>query len=114
MNTVAKMPKTVNQTAAPAEATTDERYLVPGLARAEFQRLGQVHRNTFVDAPRVLAADQRSQLDVPTMDNTQMDGYAVRAVDCASGNASRGRLRGMSGYSPRCRIMSRTRFWRRS
>jgi len=36
---------------------------------------------------RVLAADQRSQLDVPTMDNTQMDGYAVRAADCASGNA---------------------------
>ncbi len=34
------------------------RGLVPGLAGAEFQRLGQVHRNTFVDAPRVLAADQ--------------------------------------------------------
>jgi methylenetetrahydrofolate--tRNA-(uracil-5-)-methyltransferase len=30
---------------------------IPGLARAEFQRLGQVHRNTFVDAPRVLASD---------------------------------------------------------
>jgi len=30
---------------------------VPGLARAEFLRLGQVHRNTFVDAPRVLAPD---------------------------------------------------------
>jgi molybdopterin molybdotransferase len=34
---------------------------------------------------RVLAADQLSQLDVPPMDNTQMDGYAVRASDCASG-----------------------------
>ncbi len=30
---------------------------LPGLARAEFLRLGQVHRNTFVDAPRVLAPD---------------------------------------------------------
>jgi methylenetetrahydrofolate--tRNA-(uracil-5-)-methyltransferase len=30
---------------------------LPGLANAEFQRLGQVHRNTFVDAPRVLAPD---------------------------------------------------------
>lgn len=30
---------------------------IPGLAAAEFLRLGQVHRNTFVDAPRVLAAD---------------------------------------------------------
>ncbi len=37
---------------------------------------------------RVLAADQQSQLDVPPMDNTQMDGYAVRAADCVSGAAA--------------------------
>lgn len=37
---------------------------------------------------RVLAEHVKSQLNVPTMDNTQMDGYAVRASDCASGNAS--------------------------
>ncbi|WP_292934566.1 gephyrin-like molybdotransferase Glp [Noviherbaspirillum sp.] len=36
---------------------------------------------------RVLAAAQTSQLNVPPMDNTQMDGYAVRAADCASGSA---------------------------
>jgi methylenetetrahydrofolate--tRNA-(uracil-5-)-methyltransferase len=30
---------------------------LPGLANAEFQRMGQVHRNSFVDAPRVLAPD---------------------------------------------------------
>lgn len=36
---------------------------------------------------RVLAGDQTSQLNVPPMDNTQMDGYAVRAADCASGSA---------------------------
>ncbi len=34
---------------------------------------------------RVLAVAQASQLNVPPMDNTQMDGYAVRAADCASG-----------------------------
>ena len=33
------------------------RELVPGLQGAEFLRLGQVHRNTFVEAPRVLAED---------------------------------------------------------
>jgi methylenetetrahydrofolate--tRNA-(uracil-5-)-methyltransferase len=33
------------------------RTFVPGLRDAEFLRLGQVHRNTFVDAPRVLAPD---------------------------------------------------------
>ncbi|MGN6388537.1 MAG: molybdopterin molybdotransferase MoeA [Burkholderiaceae bacterium] len=36
---------------------------------------------------RVLAAAQTSRLDVPPMDNTQMDGYAVRAADCAGGAA---------------------------
>ncbi len=36
---------------------------------------------------RVLAAAQSSQIDVPPMDNTQMDGYAVRAADCVNGDA---------------------------
>lgn len=36
---------------------------------------------------RVLAVDQASTLDVPGADNTQMDGYAVRAADCAGGSA---------------------------
>lgn len=36
---------------------------------------------------RVLAADQVSPLNVPPMDNTQMDGYAVRVGECASGEA---------------------------
>ncbi|WP_414691680.1 gephyrin-like molybdotransferase Glp [Noviherbaspirillum sp.] len=36
---------------------------------------------------RVLAEAQTSRLDVPPADNTQMDGYAVRAADCAAGNA---------------------------
>jgi methylenetetrahydrofolate--tRNA-(uracil-5-)-methyltransferase len=33
------------------------RAFIPGLANAEFLRLGQIHRNTFLDAPRVLAPD---------------------------------------------------------
>ena len=37
---------------------------------------------------RVLAAAQTSTLNVPERDNTQMDGYAVRALECASGAAS--------------------------
>jgi methylenetetrahydrofolate--tRNA-(uracil-5-)-methyltransferase len=31
--------------------------LIPGLEQAEFQRFGSVHRNTFVNAPAVLAPD---------------------------------------------------------
>ncbi len=37
---------------------------------------------------RVLAAAQVSGMNVPGMDNTQMDGYAVRAADCVSGDAA--------------------------
>ncbi len=33
------------------------RAFIPGLARAEFLRLGQIHRNTFLEAPRLLAPD---------------------------------------------------------
>ena len=36
---------------------------------------------TLEAAARVLAADLRSGMDVPSADNTQMDGYAVRAAD---------------------------------
>ncbi len=38
--------------------------------------------DTLVANARVLAADQTSLLNVPPMDNTSMDGYAVRAADC--------------------------------
>ena len=36
---------------------------------------------------RVLALDQVSTLDVPPMDNSQMDGYAVRVADLMAGQA---------------------------
>ncbi|MFJ2989477.1 gephyrin-like molybdotransferase Glp [Collimonas sp. NPDC087041] len=43
--------------------------------------------STLAANGRMLAEAQTSQLNVPPADNTQMDGYAVRAVDCASGAA---------------------------
>jgi molybdopterin molybdotransferase len=42
---------------------------------------------TVAATGRVLAAAQTSTLDVPPLDNTSMDGYAVRAADCQSGKA---------------------------
>lgn len=44
--------------------------------------------DTLAANGRVLAVDQVSGLDVPSADNTQMDGYAVRSLDCASGAAT--------------------------
>ncbi len=43
--------------------------------------------STLEATGRVLAADQFSTVNVPPLDNTSMDGYAVRAADCASGEA---------------------------
>lgn len=31
--------------------------MIPGLAKAEWVRMGQIHRNTFLDSPRLLAGD---------------------------------------------------------
>ncbi|MCZ7564843.1 MAG: molybdopterin molybdotransferase MoeA [Burkholderiales bacterium] len=42
---------------------------------------------TLAATGRVLAADQFSTVEVPPLDNTSMDGYAVRVADCASGEA---------------------------
>jgi len=59
------------------------RKFVPGLANAEFQRLGQVHRNTFVDAPRVIFPDQ-SLRDRPDLflagQITGVEGYVESAA----------------------------------
>lgn len=44
--------------------------------------------STLAANGRVLAAPQTSRLNVPPMDNTQMDGYAVRTADCVSGSAT--------------------------
>jgi molybdopterin molybdotransferase len=44
--------------------------------------------DTLAANGRVLAVGQVSGLNVPSADNTQMDGYAVRAADCASGSAT--------------------------
>jgi methylenetetrahydrofolate--tRNA-(uracil-5-)-methyltransferase len=59
------------------------REFLPGLGAAEFQRLGQVHRNTFVDSPRVLAPDQ-SLLALPHLflagQITGVEGYVESAA----------------------------------
>jgi molybdopterin molybdotransferase len=58
------------------------------------QLLGQAHAlvgvqsvSTFEADGRVLAQDVASALQVPPQDNSSMDGYAVRAADCAQAGA---------------------------
>ena len=50
---------------------------------------------------RVLAAAQSSRIDVPPLDNTQMDGYAVRSAECASGVGGVGVARRRHGIQRR-------------
>ncbi len=53
--------------------------MIPGLERAEFARYGVMHRNTFLDAPRLLGADLRfaaaeAATGVPTFAAGQLSG----------------------------------------
>jgi methylenetetrahydrofolate--tRNA-(uracil-5-)-methyltransferase len=56
---------------------------IPGLARAEFARLGGIHRNTFIDSPRLLDATLRLKAD-PRMrfagQITGVEGYVESAA----------------------------------
>jgi molybdopterin molybdotransferase len=52
------------------------------------QVLGDIEEIDTLNATgRVLARPQHSAINVPPLDNTSMDGYAVRAEECASGEA---------------------------
>jgi methylenetetrahydrofolate--tRNA-(uracil-5-)-methyltransferase len=60
------------------------RSFIPGLRDAEFLRLGQIHRNTFIDSPRTLAADL-SHRELPHLffagQITGVEGY-VESTAC--------------------------------
>jgi methylenetetrahydrofolate--tRNA-(uracil-5-)-methyltransferase len=47
--------------------------MIPGLERAEFVRLGSLHRNTFIDSPRVL----NSRLRLLTRENLFLAGQMI-------------------------------------
>jgi len=80
------------------------RKFVPGLQAAEFQRLGQVHRNTFVDSPRVLSADQ-SIRSMPHLflagQITGVEGYVESAASgLMAGRAVLDRMAGRDFRAP--------------
>jgi methylenetetrahydrofolate--tRNA-(uracil-5-)-methyltransferase len=59
--------------------------MLPGLANAEFLRMGQIHRNTFLDAPRLLAADQSLRADPRVFFAGQVTGVEGYVESAASG-----------------------------
>ena len=58
--------------------------MIPGLEEAEFARYGVMHRNTFIDAPRLL--DRRNRLVTPQADALGVPVYVA------------GQLAGTEGY----------------
>ncbi len=80
--------------------------MVPGLQRAEFARLGSLHRNTFLNAPRLLDADLALRAEPRLvfagqitgvegyMESTAMGLYAARRVAAHLEGAERPRPSG--------------------
>jgi len=59
--------------------------LIPGLARAKFLRYGSVHRNTFLDAPRILHAGMECRTRRGLFFAGQITGVEGYAESIASG-----------------------------
>ena len=65
---------------------------IPGLRNAEWVRLGQVHRNTFLDAPRVLAADGSLRARPHVFCAGQITGVEGYVESAASGHLAARRV----------------------
>ncbi len=76
--------------------------MIPGLEQCEFLRYGSVHRNTFLNAPRLLQATLQAR-QRPTLffagQMTGVEGYVE--------SAATGLLAGMNAYALRCGLPMR-------
>jgi methylenetetrahydrofolate--tRNA-(uracil-5-)-methyltransferase len=73
---------------------------LPGLANAEWLRLGVMHRNTFIDSPRLLDRDLRLRRDGRFFFAGQVtgaEGYVeAAACGCIAGNAAAREIAGLA------------------
>ena len=59
--------------------------MIPGLENADFLRLGQIHRNTYIDAPRTLLPTMAAQKDPRVFFAGQLAGTEGYIENVASG-----------------------------
>ncbi len=59
--------------------------LIPGLGRAEFLRFGQIHRNTYINAPALLAASLQLKLEPRVLFAGQISGVEGYVESIATG-----------------------------
>jgi methylenetetrahydrofolate--tRNA-(uracil-5-)-methyltransferase len=67
--------------------------MIPGLEKAEFVRLGSIHRNTFIDSPRLL----RESLQLETHPNLFFAGQ-ITGVEGYMESTAMGLLSGINAY----------------
>ncbi len=79
------------QTTLAVSAQRDVFRMIPGLERAEFSRFGQMHRNTFVNAPRLLGPT----LQLRGRDRVLLAGQ-ITGVEGYLGNIATGLLAGLN------------------
>ncbi|MBU8900478.1 methylenetetrahydrofolate--tRNA-(uracil(54)-C(5))-methyltransferase (FADH(2)-oxidizing) TrmFO [Corallococcus sp. H22C18031201] len=77
---------------------------IPGLQQAEFLRMGQIHRNTFIDSPRLLARDLSLKSESRLFFAGQITGVEGYVESAACGYlvalAVHARLRGVEWTPP--------------
>jgi methylenetetrahydrofolate--tRNA-(uracil-5-)-methyltransferase len=59
--------------------------LIPGLERAEFLRYGQVHRNTYINSPRILLPTLQTRRDTRILFAGQISGVEGYLESIATG-----------------------------
>src|SRR5262249_32097519 len=59
--------------------------MIPGLEQAEFLRLGQIHRNTYINAPQTLLPTMASKRDPRVFFSGQLAGTEGYIENVASG-----------------------------
>ncbi|MBQ8687494.1 MAG: methylenetetrahydrofolate--tRNA-(uracil(54)-C(5))-methyltransferase (FADH(2)-oxidizing) TrmFO [Ruminococcus sp.] len=75
--------------------------MIPGLANADFMRYGVMHRNSFLDSPRLLSADYSLQSEPLLFFAGQITGVEGYIESAASGIlAGRNLARKLSGKAP--------------
>lgn len=85
-------------------AQTEVFRMIPGLERAVFARLGGLHRNTFINSPRVLDASLRSRTDPRVRfagQITGVEGYVESAaIGLIAGRLAAAEATGLEFSSP--------------
>ena len=79
--------------------------MIPGLENAEFMRYGVMHRNTYIDSPRLLAPTYQLRKEAGVLFAGQMTGVEGYIESAASGlvaglNAASSRARRATAHSP--------------